>query len=248
MQNTGNCVCNEARVGVGEGGYYGASARVLQPLQALVRAFVHLCGLLSMPVSHSMMAAGHPRLSFELDLFSTMQAHHRVDADYAARKRVVAPAQVWAIGQASAVERVLRLYSDPRLGQDGAFPQLVFFDCHSCHRRISDEPDARPQALSNPFRPTPVGTPIFNDENMIMLSVSARQASPQLADRSVHQLHRTLNVHGAAGPGSTAIGGRLIPLLRGFRAILGLHDGRRHLVDTPTGPVAVRPDGFQDGP
>ena len=31
-------------------------------------------------VTHSMMAAGHPRISFELDLFSALQQHHDEDA------------------------------------------------------------------------------------------------------------------------------------------------------------------------
>jgi hypothetical protein len=29
------------------------------------------------------MAAGHPRISFELDLFTTLQQHHQEDNDYA---------------------------------------------------------------------------------------------------------------------------------------------------------------------
>jgi hypothetical protein len=33
-------------------------------------------------VDHRMMAAGHPRISFELDLFSTLQQHHDEDGDY----------------------------------------------------------------------------------------------------------------------------------------------------------------------
>jgi hypothetical protein len=37
-------------------------------------------------VTHSMMAAGHPRLTFELDLFSSLQQHWDADADYVARK------------------------------------------------------------------------------------------------------------------------------------------------------------------
>ena len=35
---------------------------------------------------HRIMAAGHPRISFELDLFSSLQAHHQEDADYGWRK------------------------------------------------------------------------------------------------------------------------------------------------------------------
>ena len=37
-------------------------------------------------VTHRIMAAGHPRISFELDLFTTLQAHHQDDDDYRERK------------------------------------------------------------------------------------------------------------------------------------------------------------------
>src|SRR5205814_3669379 len=56
-----------------------------------------------------------------------------------------------------------------------------FFDCHSCHRAISDDPKARPTAVNNPGRPIPSGMPPYNDENMIMLSAASRVASPKLA-------------------------------------------------------------------
>jgi hypothetical protein len=134
-------------------------------------------------VNHRIMAAGHPRISFELDLFSTLQQHHNEDADYARRKARTDNVRMWATGQAMALERALSLYSTPRLGQEGVFPEFYFFDCHTCHRRISDDPDARPGGLANPGRPIPVGMPAFNDENMIMLSAAARVVAPDLARR-----------------------------------------------------------------
>lgn len=131
-------------------------------------------------VTHKIMAAGHPRVSFELDLFSSLQQHWRADAKYAARKQPAGPVKTWAVGQAMAVDRALTLYGQ-RSG--GAFPEFYFFDCHSCHRRISDEPDARPAWRENPGRPIDAGQPPFNDENMIMLSAAARVVDPPLAAR-----------------------------------------------------------------
>ncbi|HEX5775825.1 MAG TPA: hypothetical protein VFX95_04005, partial [Caulobacteraceae bacterium] len=133
-------------------------------------------------VDHRMMAAGHPRVSFELDLFTALQRHHDVDADYVSRKQAPGGVKTWAVGQAMALERALTLYSTEK-GQEGAFPEFYFFDCHSCHRPISDDPDAKLTALANPGRPIPVGMPPFNDENMIMLSAAARAAAPGVADR-----------------------------------------------------------------
>jgi hypothetical protein len=134
-------------------------------------------------VTHRIMAAGHPRVSFELDLFSTLQQHHDEDADYIQRKGRTNNVQMWAVGQAMAIDRALALYANPKIAQEGVFPEFYFFDCHTCHRRIYDDDNARATWVQNPGRPIPSGMPAFNDENMIMLSAAARAAAPGLAGR-----------------------------------------------------------------
>jgi hypothetical protein len=134
-------------------------------------------------VSHKMMAAGHPRVSFELDLFSALQAHHNEDADYIARKGRPSSMRFWAVGQAMAIERSLALFASPQHGTEGAFPEFYFFDCHSCHRRIQDNLNFSPTVVDNPARPVPPGTVPYNDENMIMLSAAAKVAAPELGRR-----------------------------------------------------------------
>lgn len=139
-------------------------------------------------VTHRIMAAGHPRISFELDLFSSLQAHHQEDADYGWRKFGAAGArtdhvQMWAVGQATALERSLALFQSKR-GTEGMFPEFYFLDCHSCHRRIYDQAKPVKTSVDNPARPgIPEGMPPYNDENLIMLSAAARMASPALAEQ-----------------------------------------------------------------
>ena len=134
-------------------------------------------------VSHRMMAAGHPRISFELDLFSTLQAHHSEDADYAARKGRTDHVQLWAVGQAMALQRSLALFQDNGRASEGIFPEFTFYDCHSCHRRIFDQAAPVRTGVNNPGRSIPEGMPPYNDENMIMLAAAARVAAPGLAER-----------------------------------------------------------------
>jgi hypothetical protein len=74
-------------------------------------------------VTHAMMAAGHPRLSFELDLFSSLQQHWDEDADYATRKPRADPVRLWAVGQAEAVRRSLDLFRKEAL-RNGIFRNL----------------------------------------------------------------------------------------------------------------------------
>jgi hypothetical protein len=134
-------------------------------------------------VDHRTMAAGHPRISFELDLFSTLPQHPNEDGDYVRRKGRSNGVTTWAVGQAMALDRSLTLFATPGRGTAGMFPEFYFFDCHACHRRISDDPRFEPSAEGNPGRPIPSGTPPYNDENMIMLAAAARVAAPQIAPR-----------------------------------------------------------------
>lgn len=130
-------------------------------------------------VFHRIMAAGHPRVAFELDLFTSLQRHHDEDADYKARKTPAGGVKTWAVGQALAVERALALLPAVPAGMTG--PDYYFYDCRSCHRSFSDDPAATVQARTNGWRPIPLGQPVWNDEQMIMLAAAARIAAPDLA-------------------------------------------------------------------
>jgi hypothetical protein len=146
-------------------------------------------------VSHRVMAAGHPRLSFELDLFSALQQHHDADADYASRKGSPSSVRLWAIGQAEAVRRSLALFRQPQFGMQGMFPEFYFFDCHSCHRQITDGPQRKLTFETNPGRPILFGTPPYNDENMIMLSAVSRVLAPGQAaafDNATAAFHKAM--------------------------------------------------------
>ncbi|GAA0327192.1 hypothetical protein GCM10009087_41810 [Sphingomonas oligophenolica] len=191
-------------------------------------------------VTHRMMAAGHPRISFELDLFSTLQQHHDEDADYIQRKGRTDSVRMWAVGQAMAVNRALTLYATPK-GTEGAFPEFTFFDCHSCHRRIYDAEDRTRTWESNPGRPIPAGMPPFNDENMILLAAAARVAAPGMAgrlDSDSRAFHAALaRDRGAA----VAAGGRLASTATALASALSATDGNGDtafaMVDSIAGPT-----------
>ena len=143
-------------------------------------------------VTHRLMGAGHPRLTFELDTFTSLQpAHFVVDDDYRARKAVAGGAKTWAVGQAVALVQTLDGVLDPELGRDGLFPELTFFDCHSCHRSMSA--DRWRERASLGLGP---GVVRFNDSNLIMLRVAAGVVAPELGKelewrgRALHQASR----------------------------------------------------------
>ncbi|MDZ7687088.1 MAG: hypothetical protein U5O39_20785 [Gammaproteobacteria bacterium] len=83
---------------------------------------------------HDIMAAGHPRMSFELEAFTVNQpAHYHVDKDYLERKGNIQSANMWATGMAMKARRQLDLLRSDRFSGHGLFPELAFFDCHACH-------------------------------------------------------------------------------------------------------------------
>lgn len=84
--------------------------------------------------THSIMGAGHPRLSFELEAYTTNQpAHFIVDADYAERKGKIEGMNLWVTGQLETTRRYLSLLQTNMFHGGGMFPELAFYDCHSCH-------------------------------------------------------------------------------------------------------------------
>jgi hypothetical protein len=84
--------------------------------------------------THAIMGAGHPRLSFELEAYTTNQpAHFIVDADYAERKGKIGGMNLWVTGQIETTRRYLSLLQTNMFHGGGMFPELAFYDCHSCH-------------------------------------------------------------------------------------------------------------------
>jgi hypothetical protein len=148
-------------------------------------------------VTHRIMGAGHPRISFELDTFTQTQPPHFVaDEDWQKRKGRWDGVRVWAIGQALAAQESLDVVLDPKRGRDGLFPELVVFDCHACHHPMSDT-RWKPRVGTRP------GTIRFNDSNLLMLRQIVRRAFP--ADSAafndlVSRLHKAV-----AGEGGNAL-------------------------------------------
>jgi hypothetical protein len=87
--------------------------------------------------THVIMGAGHPRLSFELGLFTANQpAHYSVDADYLERKGGIADFNLWLSGQLKAAELTVELAVTRLHDGVGVLPDFAFYDCHSCHHSM----------------------------------------------------------------------------------------------------------------
>jgi hypothetical protein len=91
------------------------------------------------PMSHEIMAAGHPPLLFELDTFTTLQpAHFRVDADYRRRKPAASHLTTWLTGQAVLAASMMDHWPGaPRAGKgESGFPEFYPYNCYACHHNM----------------------------------------------------------------------------------------------------------------
>lgn len=88
------------------------------------------------PISHAVMAAGHPPLNFELDTYlAVMPPHHRPEKAAALGKPATTPLEHWRVGQGAAarvlLERVHELAESPSV-----LPDFGLFDCYACHHDL----------------------------------------------------------------------------------------------------------------
>ncbi|WP_295877854.1 multiheme c-type cytochrome [uncultured Zhongshania sp.] len=139
--------------------------------------------------NHEMMAAGHPRLRFELDTWlALMPAHHREDADYHQRGKASSASARWLEGRMQAAQDSLKLLEKHSM-PDGLFPELAVFDCHSCHRPM----DTQIQRPLEDKKLLPAGSVRINDNALrtlaTVVTVRDQTLAKELSD-AIRQLNQ----------------------------------------------------------
>ena len=123
---------------------------------------------------HQMMAAGHPRLTFEMDTFNANQpAHYTVDSDYLSRKGAQPLGQLWVAGQLENAKSLLTLIAN----HGGIFTSanLAIYDCHGCHKPMKTS-GLKSNDMSAGH--LPLGSPRLLDYSFDMLRVLFAQTLP----------------------------------------------------------------------
>lgn len=148
--------------------------------------------------THRIMAAGHPRLAFELDTFTELwrtagrQPHYRVDADYRERKGDVSHAYTWAAGVVAESRQRMQLVAAPGFDSGKLFPELGLYDCHACHRSMKT---VQWRALPRHGDVGP-GQPFLHDGTLVMAMALAKVVAPSYADEIRAGL---VNLHQSGG-------------------------------------------------
>ena len=139
-------------------------------------------------ITHRIMGAGHPRLSFELDTFTWLHPHYKIGANWTKRKGDWNGVRDWAVGQGVAAENLLSLLLDPKTGWQGIFPELVLFNCQACHKLMKDN-------SWGPRQGTGLGPGVvrLNDSNLVMFRhvlAPVDKAAAQRVFEQTRALHR----------------------------------------------------------
>lgn len=99
-----------------------------------------------MDVNHDLLAAGHPRLRFELSAYQANYSgrHWRI-LDEKARQPDYEWTS-WLVGQLATTEAALDLLSHRASHPDAPWPELSEYNCASCHHRIGGDFGQSPSA------------------------------------------------------------------------------------------------------
>jgi len=104
-------------------------------------------------VNHDLIAAGHPRLTFEFASYLDNYPHHwKPDGDEKAGNY---PAKAWAIGQVATARAALELLRDRAGSRLDPWPEFSEYGCFSCHHSLRDEAWRRQRATAG----VPSGAP-----------------------------------------------------------------------------------------
>lgn len=108
-------------------------------------------------VDHDLIAAGHPRLTFEMSAYHAMLPKHWDSATEQQRDHAQ-ELRLWAIGHgvsAAAISNIAtaRAESAIKSGTKHVTPDLSEFDCHACHHDLAEPTGDRPthrESLGSP--------------------------------------------------------------------------------------------------
>ena len=116
-------------------------------------------------VTHRLIGAGHPRLTFEIETFSEiMPRHWKYDEDYNKRKAKEETAQSWLTGQIVHAKSFLEFFI--KSSEKDLIPDFTFFNCYSCHHSLTED-----QWKSRNYHGTP-GKLNINTSSLTLISLS----------------------------------------------------------------------------
>lgn len=122
-------------------------------------------------VDHEMIAAGHPDLTFELGLFTSVMPPHWKMPEQGNPWRQV---QAWGVGQAVQLRESLNRLT--RRANGPAWPEYAELDCFACHHSLTRPEDSWRQERGYPGRRP--GNPTWNESRVVVFRDLVEEISP----------------------------------------------------------------------
>jgi hypothetical protein len=139
-------------------------------------------------VDHEMIAAGHPDLTFELNLFSAVMPKHWKDPGDAGWRGV----QEWGVGEAVQLQKGLERLA--RRAGSATWPEFAERDCFACHHSLTKPEDSWRQDLGYAGR-TP-GVPALNESRYVVFRHLVARTNPEAAAQLDSDLARLRELTG----------------------------------------------------
>ncbi len=104
-------------------------------------------GSQGLDVNHDLIAAGHPRLLFEMSsLHARLPKHWRDEVE----PIETLDAKLWTVGSQAAQTATLALLESRAANRDAAWPEFAEYDCFACHHTLADSDLRRDLAANRP--------------------------------------------------------------------------------------------------
>ena len=131
-------------------------------------------------VDHQMIAAGHPDLTFELNLFSAVMPRHWKDSDDV----LWFGTKEWAVGQGMQLRDSLQRLA--RRARSSTWPEYSELDCFACHHSLTAAKDSWRQEVGYAGR-TP-GVPAWNSARYVVFRYAAAETDAATAGKLESEL------------------------------------------------------------
>jgi hypothetical protein len=128
-------------------------------------------------VDHQMIAAGHPDLTFELNLFSAVMPRHWKDSDDTPNPWF--GTKEWAVGQGMQLRDSLQRLA--RRARGSTWPEYSELDCFACHHSLTAAKDSWRQEGGYAGR-TP-GVPAWNAARFVVFRYAAAETDATTAGK-----------------------------------------------------------------
>ena len=131
-------------------------------------------------VDHQMIAAGHPDLTFELNLFSAVMPRHWKDS-----KEVPGAAwsgtKEWAVGQSMQLRDSLARLA--RRARSATWPEYAEYDCFACHHSLTKPEDSWRLTSDSYYGNRKSGVPAWNASRYVAFRYAAKEADAATASQ-----------------------------------------------------------------